>query len=168
MQPSSPSSAEQQLVEVITRLFLRADRAPAREGADVAHRARLAWEWASRQWVMAPREPDKFWGWMSWYRVTPEIFAALRREDLRAVIDAGPPDLVLTQGPCLYIATAVVPSWAPRETYRRLFKAACTANPDACLVGGWMRKHDGRAFWHERLLHNVFADLVPLKTSTMH
>ena len=167
MMPESPS-AEQQLVEMIARLFLRAGSAPAREGMDVAHRARIAWEWATRQWVMAPPEPNLFLGWMSWYRASPEVFAALKREDARAVIDAGPAARVLTQGPCLYIATAVVPPWAPCETYRRLFKAACAANPDARVVGGWMRKHDGRAFWHERLLHNAFADLVPLKSSTVH
>ena len=159
-------SAEQRLVEAITRLFLRAGSAPAREGWDEAHRARIAFEWASRQWVMAPPEPNAFWGWMSWYRVSPTIFEALKREDLRAVVEAGSPDRVLTQGPCLYIATSVVPAWAPRDTYRRLFRSVCTANPDAHCVGAWLRKHDGRAFWHERLLRQSRA--TELSQSTVH
>lgn len=156
------------IVEHIADLFLRPGSPPAAEGMDVAHRARIAWEWASDQWVMAPPELNAFWGWMSWYRVSPAIFAALKRQDFRAVLDAGPAERVLTQGPCLYIATVVVAPWAPRETYRRLFAQARAANPDARVVGGWMRKHDGRAFWHERLLRDAFVDRAPLKSSVMH
>jgi hypothetical protein len=150
--PSPTPSSEEQLVEAITRLFLRLDGAPAQEGVDEAHRARLRFEWTLGQWVMAPPDPHQFWGWMSWYRVSPEIFEALKREDLRAVIAAGSPDLTLTQGPCLYIATAVVAPRAPRETYRRLYAAVRAANPDARVAGAWMRKRNGRMFWHERLL----------------
>ncbi len=145
-------SAEQQLVEMITRLFLRASNAPAREGADEAHRARIAFEWEIGQWVIAPPESNAFHGWMSWYRVSPEIFQALKDEDVHTVIRAGPAGRVLADGPCLYIATAVVAPWAPRETYRRLLKAVAAANPGAHRAGGWLRKDDGRAFWHERQL----------------
>ena len=139
------------LAEAIADLFLRPGHAPAREGADHAHRARIRFEWVSGQWVLLAPE-NRFQGWMSWYRVSADVFDLLKREDIAALVARDAPGTDLTQGPCLYIATAVVAPGAPGGTYRRLFRAACQANPGANIVGGWLRKQDERRFWHERPL----------------
>ena len=141
------------LIEKIADLFLRADAAPARENMDAAHRARLRFEWATGQWVMLASKGDQFWGWMSWYRCTAEIFERLQREYLRAVMEAGEATTMLTEGPCVYVASAVIAPWAPRHAYRRLYELVAAANRDARIIGCHFTKRDGRRLWHERVFH---------------
>jgi hypothetical protein len=138
------------IVERIADLFLRPGHAPAQEGMDTAHRARLAWEWASDQWVLLASKSDSFWGWMSWHRVSDEVLALLKREDYAAIIARGDPWADLTQGPHVYISTAVVAPWAPPGTYWRLGELVCEQNADAKSICAHLRKRDGRVFWKQR------------------
>ena len=137
------------IVEHIADLFLRPGSPPAAEGMDAAHRARIRFEWTSGQWVLLASKSDQFWGWMSWYRCTDEVLDLLKREDCHALIARGNPG-DLTQGPHVYIATAVVAPWAPRESCWRLGELVCEANPDATAVSAHLRKRDGRVVWKQR------------------
>lgn len=147
------ASRESALPDLIARLFLREGGAAAAERMDAAHRARIAWEWASGQWVLVAGPDDRLWGFMSWYRCTPEVLDLLRAGDLPALISRGEPVRDLAAGPCVYVATTVVAPWAPPGTYRALFRQVCARNADATCIGAHLNKRDGRARWLHRTLH---------------
>lgn len=136
------------LVEQLVALFLREGYLPQREG-EAINRARIAGEWAMGQWVLLTGKDDRLWGWMSWYRVERDVYELFKRDDVHAILARG--DVRdLMRGPYVYIATAVVAPWAPRGTYRQLYRMVREANADAELVCGHMVKRDGRVIWHER------------------
>ena len=141
-------TAPHPLVERIADLFLRPGYLPNRED-DAINRARIAGEWQTGQWVLVAGQGDRFWGWMSWYRVSDEVRDLLRCDNARAVLDRARPEELL-DGPHCYIATAVVAPSAPRETYRLLYRLTCATNADAQTVCGHMVKRDGRVLWHQR------------------
>ncbi len=139
------------LAERIADLFLRPGYLPHRL-PDEINRERIRGEWLSGQWVMLTGPDDRLWGWLSWYRVNRDVLALLKADDAQALLARGDP-ADLQQGDYLYLATAVVTPWAPRGTYRALYRQACRANADAAMVCAHMIKRDGRALWHERRLH---------------
>jgi len=115
---------------------------------DVAHRARIQFEWSTGQWdLLAPG--DQFHGWISWYRCTDEVLDLLRAERFDELIRRDKPD-DFTQGPNVYIATTVVAPWAPPDTYRWLFLRVCTLNRGASRIAAHINKRDGRRRWYQR------------------
>jgi len=143
------------LADHVATLFLRGGYAPARDDVfgEVGHRARIRWEWETGQWVLLSSRDNQFWGFMSWYRCAPDVFELLRANDVATLIARGDPARDLTAGPCVYIATAVVPEWAPRASYRMLYRLLGRANRDARVIGAWINKRNGRSCWHERAIH---------------
>lgn len=148
------------LVEQIATLFLRPGYLP-RRGDDAINRARIAGEWATGQWVLVTGEDGRLWGWMSWYRVSDDVLALLRDHRAREVIERDRPEELL-DGPHCYVATAVVAPWAPRKTYRSLYRLTCAANADAQFVCGHMVKRDGTLCWHQRHLQKGSGHLHPV------
>jgi hypothetical protein len=147
------SAAPHPLVEQIADLYLRDGYAPALDGDDwhAAYRARIAAEWQSGQWVMCVGHAERFWGWLSWYRVSDEVFGLIESGALQTLLDRGQPGELL-DGPHCYLATFVVAPWAPRLTFRALYRLACAANADAKTICGHFAKRDGRRYWHQRNL----------------
>lgn len=135
------SPAAEQLVDVLVALLC----APGSAYADddpAMHRPRLAYEYATGQWV-AIASANTLLGWASWYRVDDGVLAALRRgEHDDWVRDKRYP--VLTHGPHCYIATMVVRPGAPRSVYRTAFGLVGECNADAQSLSGHMVHRDGR------------------------
>jgi hypothetical protein len=87
--------------------------------------------------------------WASWYRVDDNALALLR--------DVPHDDIVRnhhlfdpSRGRHVYIATAIVAPWAPKNTYLRLYPLITAANPGAISIASHLVKRDGRVSWHQR------------------
>lgn len=135
------------LVDTIVALFLRAGTVPAEHDDHEFHRARIAWEYDSGQWVMLAGMDNRLWGWMSWYRCSPETLERIEQLDTEAIFDdvehAALADL--TAGPCLYIATVLVAPWAPEGTMTQLSRLVRSRNLD-CEYATWHHRYaDGRS-----------------------
>lgn len=130
-------SGSVRLLAIITGLFLSARLAMTAE-EEAFHRARLRWEWRSRQWVMLTDDHDCMLGWMSWWRVTDAVLATLRTHDLPTLTSHAPAEQALTSGPHLHIATVVIVPGAPPDVFKRLCQMATSFNMDAESVS-WHR-----------------------------
>ena len=109
------------------------------------HRAHIAWEYRSGQWVLLADERDRMLGWMSWYRVDDAIRDALRALDMAALATLGAPDSVLTAGRHVYFASLVVVPGAPDDVFIKLCQMATDLNLDAESVSWHHRYPDGRS-----------------------
>lgn len=136
-------SGGDRLLAIITGLFL-AGPAVAHDDADF-HRAHIAWEFRSGQWVMLTDDRDRLLGWLSWYRVDDATLAALRELDLAALETRGPSERVLTGGPHLYLATVAVVPGAPADAFNLLCRMAARQNPSVESVSWHHRYPDGRS-----------------------
>jgi len=124
------------LVDVIAALFLRPGTVPAEHDDHDFHRVRIVWEWESGQWVMLAGLDNRLWGWMSWYRCSPETLERIEQLDTDSFWgDVENTALVdLTAGPCLYISTVLVAPWAPPDTMTKLSRLVQDKNRDAEFV----------------------------------
>lgn len=138
---------------LLADLFLRSGAGhPAYEQDAESHRLRIAAEWRSGQWVMITSRRDRLWGWASYYRVSDEVLALLRHWEIGELVRRGDAVRDLTQGPHLYVATAIVTPGAPRGTYLRLYDLLRDANPDARSWAAHFRSRNGKVRWMHRAL----------------
>ena len=142
------ASLHHPFVYTLVALFCR-EGSPFSGDDQEIHRARIAAEMESGQWVMLTDEADQLLGWMAWYRVDDEAFDTLQeqvledwiREDRMTRID---------HGPNLVIADAVVAPWAPKWTYKSLYNLVRSKNTDAVRVGARLVNRRGVSRFHER------------------
>lgn len=143
------ATAAHPLLDVLVTLFCRPGGAG--EGAQALHRAHIAWELASGQWVLIAGPEGALWAWASWYLTDAAGIERLREVGMDALVRNGE-HIALTHGDRAYVATAVVAPWAPAATYRTLYRlaAAGAAAMGARSIAGHLRKRDGRVLYHER------------------
>lgn len=142
--PAPPAlSGGDRLLAIITGLLLSGPLV-AHDDADF-HRAHIAWEFRSGQWVMLTDDNDALLGWLSWYRVDDYALALLREDAMAALFEYAPAEQALTQGPHLYIATVAIVPGAPADTFTRLCQMAARLNPDTASVSWHHRTADGRS-----------------------
>lgn len=143
------NDAPHPLLDVLVALFCRPGGAG--EGAAELHRAHIAWELASGQWVAMAAPDGRLWAWASWYLTDADGIARLRAGGMDEVVRSGE-RIELTRGDRAYVATALVAPWAPAATYRALYRlaAAGAAAMGARSIAGHLRKRDGRVLYHER------------------
>ncbi|PKM43257.1 MAG: hypothetical protein CVV05_15535 [Gammaproteobacteria bacterium HGW-Gammaproteobacteria-1] len=123
-------------------------------GQEEAIRVRLDWEWQSGRWVMVADQKDRLLAWASWYRVNAAALAMLRdvpHDEIVRELKVFDP----AHGEHVYIATAIVAPWAPKNTYLRLYPLITAANPDAISIASHLVKRDGRVSWHQRFTRDV-------------
>lgn len=163
--PTPPAqTGGDRLLAIITGLLLSGPLV-AHDDADF-HRAHIAWEFHSGQWVMLTDDRDRLLGWMSWYRVDEAVLALLREQDFAAVFEAAPAEQALMQGPHLYIATAAIFPEAPPDTFARLCRMAARMNLEAISVSWHHRYADGRS----RFVSRTGAwsdDIIPVEEVRM-
>lgn len=147
--PAPPAlTGGDRLLAIITGLFL-SGRLVANDDADF-HRAHIAWEFRSGQWVMLTDARDRLMGWMSWYRVDDAALAALRELDLAALLTMGPPEQALTMGRHLYIATVAIVPGAPADAFIRLCKLVQQQNAEAESVSWHHHRAAGKSRFIQR------------------
>lgn len=129
-------SGGDRLLAIITGLFL-SGRLVADDDENF-HRARIAWEWRSGQWVMLADARNRLLGWMSWYRVDAAALAAIREQDRAALVALGPAEETLTAGRHLHCATVAVVPGAPADAFIRLCQMGARLNAEAETVS-WHR-----------------------------
>lgn len=135
------------IVDTLTALMCREGSPFA--GQEEAIRVRLEWEWKSGQWVMVTDKNDRLLAWASWYLVDDEALALLRdvpHDEIVRELRVFDP----AHGEHVYIATAIVAPWAPKNTYLRLYPLITQKNPDALSVATHLVRRDGRVAWHQR------------------
>lgn len=137
-------TGSERLLAIITGLLLSGPLV-AHDDEDF-HRAHIAWEFHSGQWVMLTDDDNRLLGWLSWYRADDAPLAAIRERDFDALAAFGPPEKTLTAGRHLYIATVAIVPDAPGDAFLQLCQMAARLNPEVETVSWHHRRLGGH--WH--------------------
>ncbi|WP_448215308.1 hypothetical protein [Endozoicomonas sp. 2B-B] len=111
-------------------------------------------EWQLGNWVMLTgKNPDDFWGWLSYYPMDKVSLAVVRKFGLEECIKRRFP---IRPGKHVYLCNCVIAQDASPMTYRRLYSLAVMRNSQAKTINAHLISRRGiRWFTREGLNHGI-------------